>query len=100
LVEIERPAEPHQHVYKLSSGSGVRRSGREKSDPNRKLSLGKHVKFRDESRIHDRNEGEALKAAIEDLIRLDRYEKRAAPRQRRAIFALTSLNLMAQQKDQ
>ena len=65
----------------------MRRSGRGKSDPNRKLSLGKHVKFQDESWIHDRNEGEALEAAIEDLIRLDRYEKRAAPRQRRAIFA-------------
>jgi hypothetical protein len=46
--------------------------------------------------IHDRNEGEALEAAIEDLIRLDRYEKRAAPRQRRAIFAFMNLKLMAQ----
>ena len=50
--------------------------------------------------IHDRIDGEALEAAIEDLIRLDRYEKRAAPRQRRAIFAFMNLKLMAQQKDQ
>ena len=32
-----------------------------------------------------------LEAAIEDLIRLDRHEKRAAPRQRRAIFAFMNL---------
>jgi hypothetical protein len=62
----------------------VRRSGRGKSDSNRKLSLGKHVKFQDW--IHDRDEGDAFEAAIEDLIRLDRYEKRATPRQRRAVL--------------
>jgi hypothetical protein len=61
LSKIKRPAEPQKHVYIFSSGSVARRSGQ--SDANRKLSLGKHVKFQDESWFHDRNEGEALEAA-------------------------------------
>jgi hypothetical protein len=41
----------------------------------------------------DRNEYEALEAAIRDLIRLDRYERRAWSRQKRAFLELASIKL-------
>jgi hypothetical protein len=36
VSKIKRPAEPHKHVNKFSSGSGARLIGRGKSDANRK----------------------------------------------------------------
>jgi hypothetical protein len=44
--------------------------------------------------VHERDEGGALETAIKDLMRLDRYEKRASSRQRRAIFAFINLKTM------
>jgi hypothetical protein len=41
----------------------------------------------------DRNEFEALEAAIRDLVRLDRYERRAWSRQNRAILELANIKL-------
>jgi hypothetical protein len=37
--------------------------------------------------LHQRDEGEALEMAVQDLRRLDRYERRAAARMRWAIMA-------------
>jgi hypothetical protein len=42
----------------------------------------------------DRDEFEALEAAIRDLIRLDRYERRAWSRQKRAILELANIKLV------
>ena len=39
--------------------------------------LNKAIKFRAATCIQERDESEAFEAAIEDLIRLDRYERRA-----------------------
>jgi hypothetical protein len=41
----------------------------------------------------DRDEFDALEAAICDLVRLDRYERRALSRQKRAIFELANIKL-------
>jgi hypothetical protein len=49
--------------------------------------------FQDANRFYERDEGLALQTAIKDLIRLDRYERRASSRQRRAIFALINLKV-------
>ena len=42
----------------------------------------------------DRDEGAALEEAARDLIRLDRYERRAWSQQRRAILAFMNIKLM------
>jgi hypothetical protein len=44
--------------------------------------------------IEERDEYEALEAAIRDLLRLDRYERRAWSRQKRAINQFTNLKMM------
>lgn len=42
----------------------------------------------------ERNEYEALEAAVRDLLRLDRYERRACSRQKRAILELANIKLV------
>jgi hypothetical protein len=44
-------------------------------------------------KARDRDETEALEEAVADLIRLDRYERRARARQRRAINEFMKLTL-------
>jgi hypothetical protein len=58
----------------------------------------KAVRFQDEACVRERDETEALEAATLDLIRLDRYERRARSRQRRAVLAFVNLKLMKQYK--
>jgi hypothetical protein len=53
----------------------------------------KILNFQDANRFYERDEGRALETAIKDLIRLDRYERRASSRQRRAIFAFINLKV-------
>jgi hypothetical protein len=55
--------------------------------------LNKAIKFRAATCIQERDESEAFEAAIEDLIRLDRYERRAWSRQKRAMLAFMNLKL-------
>ena len=52
----------------------------------------------DEDCIGERDESAAMEEAVSDLLRLNRYERRAWSRQRRAIFAFMNLNLMKQYK--
>jgi hypothetical protein len=56
----------------------------------------KILDFQDANRFYECDEGRALKTAIKDLIRLDRYERRASSRQRRAIF--TFINVKARER--
>jgi hypothetical protein len=53
----------------------------------------KAIEFRAATCIQQRDESEAFEAAIEDLIRLDRYERRAWSRQKRAMLAFMNLKL-------
>jgi hypothetical protein len=52
----------------------------------------------DEDCIGERDESAAMEEAVSDLLRLNRYERRAWSRQRRAIFAFMNLKLMKQYK--
>jgi hypothetical protein len=47
--------------------------------------IDEETRERARKRIEERNEHEALEAAIGDLIRLDRYQRRAWSRQKKAI---------------
>jgi glycerol-3-phosphate dehydrogenase len=53
-------------------------------------------RFYDEECIKERDESAAMEKAASDLLRLNRYERRAWSRQRRAIFAFINLKLMKQ----
>jgi hypothetical protein len=55
-------------------------------------------RFYDEDRIVERDESAATEEAASDLLRLNRYERRAWSRQRRAIFAFMNLKVMKQYK--
>ena len=49
-----------------------------------------------EEQIIESDESEAFEEAAADLVRLDRYERRACARQRRAINAFMNIRLMKQ----
>jgi hypothetical protein len=55
-------------------------------------------RFYDGDCIGERDESAAMEEAASDLLRLNRYERRAWSRQRRAIFAFMNLKLMKQYK--
>ena len=55
-------------------------------------------RFYDEDRIVERDESAATEEAASDILRLNRYERRAWSRQRRAIFAFMNLKVMKQYK--
>jgi len=52
------------------------------------------TRFQDEELPRERDESTAMEEAASDLIRLDRYERRAWSRQKRAIRAFTNIKLM------
>jgi hypothetical protein len=53
-------------------------------------------RFYDEDCIGERDESAAMEEAASDLLRLNRYERRAWSRQRRAILAFMNVKLMKQ----
>jgi hypothetical protein len=55
-------------------------------------------RFYDEDCIGERDDSAAMEEAANDLLRLNRYERRAWSRQKRAIFAFMDLKLMKQYK--
>jgi hypothetical protein len=55
-------------------------------------------RFCDQDCIGERDESAAMEEAVSDLLRLNRYERRAWSRQRRAIFAFMNLKMMKQYK--
>jgi hypothetical protein len=49
------------------------------------------INVREADCLHERDEGNALETAIKDLMRLDRYERQASSRQRRATLTFIGL---------
>jgi hypothetical protein len=68
------------------------------SEPGAEENKQRKGRFFDEDCIGDRDEAAAMEEAASDLLRLNRYERRAWSRQRRAIFAFMNLKLMKQYK--
>jgi hypothetical protein len=58
------------------------------------------ARFQDERGIRERDEGQAAEAALEDLLRLGRYERRAWSRQRRALLEFINLTLTKRLQEQ
>jgi hypothetical protein len=88
VSEIEEALPPHLEEFLEEKGSelGAEEIRQQKG------------RFYDEGCIGERDESTAMEEAASDLLRLNRYERRAWSRQRRAIFAFMNLKLMKQYK--
>ena len=88
VSEIEEALPPHLEEFLEEKGSelGAEEIRQQKG------------RFYDEGCIGERDESTAMEEAASDLLRLNRYERRAWSRQRRAIFAFINLKLMKQYK--
>jgi hypothetical protein len=88
VLEIEEALPPHLEEFLEYKGS-------ELSAEEIRQQKGR---FYDEDCIRERDESAAMEEAASDLLRLNRYERRAWSRQRHAIFAFMNLKLMKQYK--
>lgn len=88
VSEIEEAFPPHLEEFLEDKGSelGAEEIRQQKG------------RLYDEDCIGERDESAAMEEAVSDLLRLNRYERRAWSRQRRAIFAFMNLKLMKQYK--
>jgi hypothetical protein len=88
VSEIEEAFPPHLEEFLEEKGSqlGAEEIRQQKG------------RFYDGDCIGERDESAAMEEAASDLLRLNRYERRAWSRQRRAIFAFMNLKLMKQYK--
>jgi hypothetical protein len=86
ISEIEEALPPYLEEFLEEKGSelGAEEIRQEKG------------RFYDEDCIGERDESAAMEEAASDLLRLNRYERRAWSRQRRAILAFMNVKLMKQ----